>query len=101
MFIYNITIKVNNAIQDEWMQWQQEVHIPEIMLTGLFERYQVFRLLDQDDAEGPTFIFQFHTASEENYRRYLREFAPGLREEAFEKWDPGFIAFRSLLRSVQ
>ena len=54
MLIYNITIKVNNAILDDWMQWQQEVHIPEIMRTGLFERYQVFRLLEQEEEDGQT-----------------------------------------------
>ena len=36
MFIYNITIKVDNRYADEWIQWQKEIHIPEIMGTGLF-----------------------------------------------------------------
>ena len=101
MFIYNITIKVNNAIAEDWLKWQMEEHIPEIMATQLFDSYTTFRLLDQDDTEGPTFIFQYHTADRKNYDKYLREHAPLLREKAFKKWGDGFIAFRSLLGSVQ
>ncbi len=57
MFIYNITIKVNNAILKEWMKWQMEEHIPEGMSTNLFDQYKFFRLLNQDDTEGPNFVF--------------------------------------------
>ena len=101
MFIYNITIKVSNSIVEEWMKWQQEEHIPEIMSTGLFDSYKVFRLLEQDETEGPTFVFQYATTHRENYDRYIHEHASGLREKAIKKWGDGFIAFRSLLESVQ
>ena len=101
MFIYNITIKVNNSIVEEWLKWQREEHIPEIMSTGLFDQYKFFRLLDQDDAEGPTFVIQYHTADRKNYDQYINEHAPVLKEKAIAKWANGFIAFRSLLESVQ
>jgi hypothetical protein len=101
MFIYNITIKVNKAISAEWLKWQLEDHTPEIMATELFTDYKFFHLLDQDDAEGPTFVFQYYTEDRKNYDRYVHEYAPILREKAFKKWGHGFIAFRSLLQSVQ
>lgn len=101
MIIYNITIKVNNAILDEWIKWQTEEHIPEIMSTQLFDKHTFFRLLEQDDTEGPTFVFQYYTLARKNYDKYIKEYAPKLREKAFKKWGGGFIAFRSLLESVQ
>lgn len=101
MLIYNVTIKINNSILDEWMKWQMEEHIPEIMSTQLFKEYKCFRLLDQDDSEGPTFIFQYYTADRKNYDQYIQEYAPLFREKALKKWGNGFIAFRSLLQSVQ
>ena len=101
MFIYNITIKVNNAIADKWLQWQLEEHVPEIMATNLFDEYKFYRLLDQDDSEGPTFIFQFYTSRRKNYDDYIKAHAPKLREKAFTKWGNGFIAFRSLMQAVQ
>lgn len=49
MFIYNITFRVNNSIAEDWLKWQKEEHIPEIIATGLFEDSKIYRLLNQDD----------------------------------------------------
>lgn len=101
MFIYNITIKVDNAILNEWMQWQMKEHIPEIMATNLFDEYKIFRLLDTDEADGATFVFQFLTSVKNNYGQYIQQHAPALREKALKKWGDRFIGFRSLLEAVQ
>ena len=100
MFIYNITIKVNNAILEEWIKWQKEEHIPEIMATGLFDEFRFFKLLEQDESDGPTFVIQYCTSSRQNYDQYIQQYSLNLREKALKKWGDGFIAFRSLLESV-
>jgi hypothetical protein len=82
MLLYNITTKVDNAISDEWLQWQRKIHVPEIMASGLFYEYRVYRLLEQDDSEGKTYITQFLTYSEKIFDEYLLHFAPGLGEKA-------------------
>jgi hypothetical protein len=46
MFIYNITIKVNNSILKPWMKWQMEEHVPQIMETHLFSGYKIYQLLE-------------------------------------------------------
>ena len=101
MFIYNITIKVNNSILKQWMKWQMEEHVPQIMDTHLFSGYKIYRLLEQDDVGEITYIFQYHTDDIKNYQKYIDEHAPLLREKAISKWGDGFVAFRSLLQSVQ
>jgi len=42
MFVYNITIKVDNNIEEEWLRWQKEIHIPEILSTGFFYDHRFF-----------------------------------------------------------
>lgn len=101
MLLYNITTKVDNIISEEWLQWQREIHIPEIMATGLFHEHRMYRLLEQDDSEGKTYITQFFTSSEKDYEEYLNHFAPGLREKSFAKWGDQIVAFRTLLENVQ
>ena len=101
MFIYNITIKVDTAIVNEWMKWQMEEHIPEIMSSNLFIKYKVFRLLEQDDNDGSTFVFQYYTSAKTDYDKYIQEYAPVLRDKALKKWGDRFVAFRSLLETVK
>jgi hypothetical protein len=100
MITYNITTKIDWAISEDWLLWQQQEHIPQIMATQLFDAYKIFRLLDQDDSEGPTFIVQYFTSSIENYQQYINEFASALRLKSFEKWGDRFISFRTLMQVV-
>jgi hypothetical protein len=100
MICYNITIKVDPAIEAEWFEWQTKEHIPEVMSTGLFTEFQFYKLLEQDETEGITYIVQFFSPSLENYNTYISQFAPKLREKAFAKWKQQFIAFRTVMKLV-
>src|SRR5215216_2274777 len=100
MFVYNITVKVDNEIVQQWLQWQKEIHIPEIMATSLFDDNKIFKLLDHDDNNSSTYVLQYFTKTKENYNRYINEYAPGLRQKALERWGTNFIAFRTLMQIV-
>ena len=101
MIVYNITIKISPEIESEWLKWQREEHIPEIMSIGLFSDHKFFRLLDLDESDGITYVVQYFTSSIENYIQYIETFAPKLREKAFEKWGDRFIAHRTIMELVQ
>ncbi len=101
MIIYNVTIKVDEAIADAWLQWMFAEHIPDIMRTGCFSSYRVVRLLEVDDSEGPTYAFQYNAESKADYNRYIELYAPELRQRSIDKWGTGFIAFRSLMEVVE
>jgi hypothetical protein len=100
MYIYNITIKIDNNIITEWLKWQLQEHIPEIMRTELFSDYKFFHLLEQDETEAHTYIVQFFTEDLNKYHEYLKTHAPALRKNAIKKWGDGFIAFSTLMETV-
>ena len=98
--VFNMTIKVSWEIVEGWLAWQKTHHIPAHLATGTFDDYGLYRLLEQDEDEGPTFIIQYFTSSLERYQEYLTEFAPALQRAAQEKWGAGFIAFRTLMEGL-
>ena len=100
MIVYNLTIKVSWGILDRWLPWELQEHIPAVMATQLFDEYKFYRLLDEDETEGPTFVLQYFTGAMERYERYIIEFAAGFRQEGLDKWGDGFIAFRTLMEEV-
>ena len=100
MFIYNVTIKLEEAIHEQWLQWLKEEHIPDVITTGCFTRATVLRLLETDDSEGPTYAIQYFAESKANYNRYIEKFAPEMRQRSFDKWGNRFIAFRSVMEVV-
>lgn len=100
MIIYNVTIKVAAAIHDQWLQWLQEEHVPEVVGTGCFTHAVVTRLLEIDDSEGPTYAIQYHSESKALYNRYIEKYAGEMREKSFARWGDQFIAFRSVMQIV-
>ncbi len=100
MIIYNVTVKLETAIHEPWLQWMQETHIPEVVATGCFTHAVILRLLEIDDSEGPTYAVQYHAESKALYNRYIEKFAGEMRQRAFAKWGNRFIAFRSAMQVV-
>jgi len=101
MIVYNLSVKIDAQIEDEWICWQKEEHIPEIMSTSLFSEYKMFRLIQQDSKDNITYVIQYFALSFENYNHYIKKFAPALRQKAFNKWGNRFIVFRTIMESVQ
>ena len=100
MICYNLTIKIVPQIEKEWVQWMQQEHIPEVMATGLFTDYKFFKLLEQEEGDGITYLIQYFSSSFDEYRKYVFEFAPSLREKSFARWSDQFIAFRTVMEAV-
>lgn len=100
MIIYNVTIKVADAIAAAWLEWMQQEHIPEVIATGCFTHATVLRLLEVDDTEGPTYAIQYFAESRALYNLYIEKHAPTMRQKGYEKWGDGFIAFRSVMQVV-
>ena len=97
MIIYNVTVKVDPSIAEDWLRWMKEEHIPDLMNTGLFCDSRVCRLLEQDESEGITYSAQYSCDSMEDYQDYIREHAPAMREKGLKKFGNKFIAFRSVM----
>lgn len=98
MIVYNVTIKVEHSIAGDWRQWMLREHIPMLLQTGCFTDARLFRLLDQDDSDGPTFCAQYHCNSRKEYDEYIDRFSVEMREETVKHWGNRFVAFRSLMQ---
>jgi hypothetical protein len=100
MIIYNVTVKITNAIHTDWLQWLKDEHIPEIIQTGCFTHAVILRIMEVDDTEGPTYAIQYFAESKGLYNNYIENHAVLLREKSFKKWGNQFIAFRSVMQVV-
>lgn len=100
MIIYNVTLSVDKAIADEWLNWLKDEHIPEVMNTHCFSGFKLVQLLEVDDSEGPTYAVQYFAESMADYNRYIELHAAALRQKSFDKWGNRFMAFRSVMKEI-
>ncbi len=98
MFIYNVTIKVQGLIAEDWTRWMLREHMPELLATGIFIDARLCRLLEQDETDGVTFSAQYTCDSLEDYHEYISSHAPAMRDKGIKKWGDGFVAFRTVMQ---
>jgi len=101
MYIYNVTVKLDWSIHDVWVPWMLNEHMPEMVNTGCFTHFQLIRLLEIDEKEGPTYAAQYFAGSKPDYSRYVEIHSAAIRQKYFDKWGDRFVAFRSLMQIVQ
>lgn len=99
MIIYNVTVKIDNDIHEEWLQWMREIHIPEVMATGCFTKNELAKVL-VDDTDGQTYSIQYRCSDRAQLDQYFEQHAPKLQQEHTDRYKEKFVAFRTLLELV-
>ncbi len=99
MILYNVTVNIDLSVHDEWLQWMKEVHIPDVMATGLFLENKMCRIHAEEEG-GKSYSIQYLAKSWAEYNQYQEIFAPKLQREHTLKYQGKFAAFRTLLEVV-
>ncbi len=100
MIIYNVTIKLEFAIHREWLDYMKEVHVPDVMNTGMFQSHRICRLIDPADKDGFTYAIQYFAKDIGKIKEYQDRFAPDLQKDHNDRFKDQFVAFRTLLKIV-
>ena len=86
MYIYNVTINVEQVIHDNWLQWMISEHIPAMLATGKFSKALMTRVVVEEEMGGTTYSVQYTTDSKETLQKDYDENAEEHRghSKAFE-----------------
>lgn len=100
MIIYNVTVNIEESVQQQWLAWMKETHIPEVMNTGMFVAAKMCRVLVEEQMGGITYSIQYSCESKAKLDEYQAKFAPKLQQEHTKKYQGKFVAFRTLLEVI-
>lgn len=100
MIIYNVTTNIHESVHDQWLNWMQQKHIPEILATGKFSSARLVKVLIEEEMGGTTYSVQYTTDSKETLEKYYEEDAPALREEGLRLFGDKMLAFRTELELI-
>jgi len=101
MIIYNVTVNVDDSIHKDWLNWMQEIHVPEVLGTGKFTKALMSQVMVKEDLGGVTYSIQYTCDSSELLLKYYQEDAQRLRDAVFKKFGNKFGAFRTEMKIVK
>jgi hypothetical protein len=100
MILYNVTISIDVAVKDKWMDWMRATHIPEVLATKCFTECRFSRVHGEED-NGETYAVTYVAEDMETYNHYQQEFALGLQTKTAALFAGKFAAFRTVLTVVE
>lgn len=100
MLLYNITIKIEQSVHDDWLAWMQQFYIPAYLNTGLFTEYKFCRIMGDADEHGVTYALQFVSQDQHSFQTYQQLHAKRLQNLQAERFLNQYVSFRTLMEVV-
>jgi antibiotic biosynthesis monooxygenase (ABM) superfamily enzyme len=95
--IYNVTVVVNPEVEERWLKWMREEHIPNVMETGLFSSFLFTQVFPEQEQDHPSYSIQYRAADLESIKLYMQMYADELRAKSAKAWGEHALAFRTVL----
>ncbi|WP_299674786.1 DUF4286 family protein [uncultured Dokdonia sp.] len=99
MIIYNVTINIETSIEQEWLVWMKDEHIPEMLATGKFIKALMTKVLVEEEMGGVTYSVQYTCADMTQLQAYYAQDAERLRAQS-NRFTGKFVAFRTELEVI-
>ncbi|MGB1312397.1 MAG: DUF4286 family protein [Bizionia paragorgiae] len=99
MYIYNVTINIDNSVHDEWLKWIKE-HIPQVLATGKFSEARFTKVLVEEEMGGQTYSIQYRSYSRAALDAFYKEDDEKLQIEGLQKFADKMLAFRTELEII-
>ena len=96
MYIYNVTVNLEEGVATDWLNWMKSKHIPDVLATGCFVSHRLCKVLADD--EGETYSVQYVFNDMKDMERYQSKYAPTLQDEHKKRYGDKALAFRTFLQ---
>jgi hypothetical protein len=100
MILYNVTVSIDPAISEEWLDWMRSTHIPDVMATGCFIESRISRVHGEEEG-GVTYAITYLSPDQSKLDEYREKHAPALQRDHSERFEGRFAAFRTILSVIE
>lgn len=99
MYIYNITINIDDANHAIWLTWIEE-HINTILETQKFTSARMTEVM-VDSEVGRTYSIQFTASSKEELTSFQENYEDDFRLKGYRKFGEKMMSFATELKLVK
>jgi len=99
MYIYNVTINIDDSIQEPWLKWIDK-HIQDVLATKRFISAKLTRVLIEEEMGGTTYSVQYTAKTRQDLDDYYKYEAENLRKDS-DIFKGKFVAFRTELEVIK
>lgn len=98
MYIYNITINIDETLNKAWLEWIR-LHIQKVLNTGNFLSAKMTQVLVEEEMGGITYSIQYIAKTREDLDNYYKNDI--LIEREIELFSDKIVLFRTELKLIE
>lgn len=98
MYIYNITINIDETLHKAWLKWIR-LHIQKVLNTGCFTSAKMTQVLVEEEMGGVTYAIQYTAKTRENLNNYYKNDI--IIEKEMEQFSDKIVVFRTELKLIE
>ena len=99
MYIYNVTINIEESVHDRWLEWMVNEHIPAMLATGKFLKALMSKIIIEEEMGGNSYSIQYTTDSKDTLQKYYDENASELRIQG-KQFEGKYVSFRTEVQGI-
>jgi len=100
MYIYNITINIDESAHKKWLSWIH-THIAEVMDTGRFLSAKFTEVLVEEQLGGKTYSIQYTANTSTDLDDFYQYENARLQKKALEKFGDKMVTFSTELKVLK
>ena len=101
MILYIVNVTVKKDIQDEWLNWMKEIHIPNVLKTGYFVKADIYNIiLPAKSGNEVSFSVQYESESYEKFMSYTVKESKRLQKEHANRFENNVKAERYVIEKI-
>jgi len=101
MLIFNTTYLVSDKVQDAWLLWVREQHIPFMLQFKPFSHPQVARVIPVEEQDGTSYSVQFHVLDLETLGIWKERFGLAFQQNCAHEFGTEAIYFSTVLDIIE
>ncbi|NIJ44269.1 hypothetical protein FHR24_000708 [Wenyingzhuangia heitensis] len=101
MYIYNVTTNIELAIEQEWLSYIKNTHIPAMIATGCFTGAKLTRVMIQEEQGGKTFSIQYAVKDKETFKGYYVAYAADMNATLDKLFKGNYVSFQTELEVIE
>jgi hypothetical protein len=99
MIIYRVEITLDAGIESEWLDWMKRVHVPDVVRTGCFSEYKIYKVIDSTSTE-PVYVIAVSMPIARGLPPLPGQFCSCASKEHSDRFAGRFRGSRQLLEEV-
>lgn len=101
MIVYSVTINIKKEVETEWLEWMKEKHLKDVMATGYFKSYKIYRKRIPGGIPDETaYNIRYEVESFDIYEEYMQKAAPRLQQDHSNMFPGKFKASRAVYQQL-